>query len=174
MSDNQPTLPYPEPGGAEATAGWSGSDTSHERAVRERDDGTVTRRQTEALRWLGDAEGRGLTWKELADLMGWHHGQASGVLSVLHKDGRIARLVQRRNRCHVYVAVEYVNGRETQPFGRVSKPDDSLAMALADLARFEAAIARVEEVCESWERATDGNSPAARVIRAAIKGDDTR
>jgi hypothetical protein len=53
----------------------------------------------------------GRTWKELADIQSWHHGQASGVLSVLHKEGLIARLIEKRNRCAVYVMPEYVNGR---------------------------------------------------------------
>lgn len=113
---SEPTLPYPEAGGG-GTQGWSGSDTSHERAERERDDGTVARRQRETLMTLGEAGSRGLTWRELGVIRGWHHGQASSVLSVLHMDGRIARLVERRDRCHVYVLNEYVNDRPTQPHG---------------------------------------------------------
>lgn len=146
-------LPYPESGGG-ATQGWSGSDTSQERAVRERDEGTVALRQRQALEWLGNAEARGLTWRDLADVMGWHHGQASSVLSVLHMDGRIARLAERRNRCHVYVLNEYVNGRDTQPHGgrrvRASERDESLEMALADLDRAERKLAVIRALAEEY------------------------
>jgi hypothetical protein len=64
----------------------------------------------------------GVTWLELAAVLDVHHGSASGVLSVLHKGGRICRLTERRNRCKVYCLPEYVNGRETEPHGR--KPAD--------------------------------------------------
>jgi hypothetical protein len=57
----------------------------------------------------------------LADICGWHHGQASGALSDLHKAGLIARLVERRNRCSVYVLPEHVGGRATAAHGR-NKP----------------------------------------------------
>lgn len=116
-----PELPYA------GTSGWSGSATSRERAERDDQDGTTAGRQARTIedlstRWAVDGvidAGReqGLTWKELAWLHGWHHGQASGVLSVLHKTGRIARLTERRNRCAVYVLPEYVHGRETAPHG---------------------------------------------------------
>jgi hypothetical protein len=49
-----------------------------------------------------------MTWKELAVETGWHHGTASGVLSVLHicKEGAIVRTYTTRNRCKVYVHQE--------------------------------------------------------------------
>lgn len=100
-----PELPYA------GTSGWSGSDTSRERAVTEDRDGTTTRRQTEVLSYLRNVVAYGATWKELAEHFGWHHGQASGVLSVLHKTGHIARLQERRNKCAVYVLPDYTAGR---------------------------------------------------------------
>jgi hypothetical protein len=112
----EPVLPYPESGGG-ATQGWSGSDTSQERAERERDTGTVALRQRQARLSLAAANIRGLTYRELGAEHGWHHGQSSSVLSVLHKEGRIARLVEQRDRCHVYVLNEYVGDRDTQPHG---------------------------------------------------------
>lgn len=57
----------------------------------------------------------GLTWKELGDLTGWHHGQASGALSNLHRTGDLTRLKQRRNGCGIYVVPAYVNGRDEVP-----------------------------------------------------------
>lgn len=110
-SDNPPRTPYA------GTSGWSGSDTSRERAERDDADGTTSHRQQQALSALRTAGAQGLTWKEVGARFGWHHGQASGVLSVLHKEGEIDRLTQRRNRCQVYVAHDYVNGRETSPHG---------------------------------------------------------
>lgn len=107
-----PATPY---GG---TSGWSGSDTSRERAETEDTDGTTSARQQTVLRHLGFVGSVGATWREVAAATGWHHGQASGALSVLHKEGRIARLTVRRDRCQVYVLPSCVNGRETVDHGR--------------------------------------------------------
>jgi hypothetical protein len=102
----QAVLPYA------GTSGWSGSNTSKDRAITEDANGTTSHRQNTALNNLFDAGYLGLTWKELAELEGWHHGQASGVLSVLNHAGFIVRLSERRNRCSVYVMPKYINGRE--------------------------------------------------------------
>lgn len=110
-----PVLPYA------GTSGWSGSDTSKARAVTADRDGTTSARQLEAVSELHKSGFHGLTWKEISEITGWHHGQASGVLSVLHKEGRIARLAESRLRCKCYVLPEYVNGRETEPHGRVKR-----------------------------------------------------
>lgn len=105
------------------SSGWSGSDTSEERAQQADSDGTTKDRQQRVMKSLEAREGKGVTVWEVRQLTSWHHGQASSVLSVLHKEGRIARLTERRNRCHVYVLPEWVNGREVQPHGR-NKPLD--------------------------------------------------
>ncbi len=104
-----PSLPYA------GTSGWSGSDTSEERARTQDADGTTSERQQRALRLVRFAEAEGLTWRELSNILNVHHGSASGLLSVLHKDGRIARLAERRDRCKVYVLPQFVAGRETEP-----------------------------------------------------------
>lgn len=139
MSADDPVLPYA------GTSGWSGSATSHDRADREDHDGTTPYRQRYVIALLRGRHANGaatwgrdegVTWKELADGTGWHHGQASGVLSVLHKTGRIARLTERRNRCAIYVLPEYVQGRETAAHGgrHSYKADaDALADALESL-----------------------------------------
>jgi hypothetical protein len=93
------------------TSGWSGSDTSKERAKREDADGTTGLRQRQTLTHVRHQEERGLTWKELSEITNWHHGSSSGALSVLHKDGILVRLTQRRNKCAIYVSPEFVNGR---------------------------------------------------------------
>jgi hypothetical protein len=95
------------------TSGWSGSAASRDRAVNEDNDGTTSARQKEALWNIYASKTYGMTWKELAELTGWHHGQASGVLSVLHKEGLLERLTERRGKCSVYVGVNYANGRKT-------------------------------------------------------------
>lgn len=98
------------------TSGWSGSETSRERAVNADRDGTTRNRQKRTLELIEQHASYGLTWKELSELTGWHHGSASGVLSVLHKAGLIARLSGRlntRQRCAIYVMPQYVNERAT-------------------------------------------------------------
>lgn len=119
MSDekNLPEAPYPEKDGM-TTGGWSGSDTSHERARHERATGALRRRQTAALAMLADEKEHGATWREVAAAIGAHHGSASGVLSNLHKAGRIARLSEKRKRCKVYVLPDYVAGRAHEAYGR--------------------------------------------------------
>lgn len=103
------------------TSGWSGSDTSRERAQAEDDNGTTLARQARVLEFLA-AEGHfGATWKELGHRLAWHHGQASGSLSVLHKTGHVARLTERRNRCAIYVLPQFVQGRETADHGRKAR-----------------------------------------------------
>jgi hypothetical protein len=106
----EPFLPY---GG---TSGWSGSEASEDRAERDDADGTTSERQRAVLLLLARAGAPGLTWFELAEIRGWHHGQASGALSVLHKVGRISRLAERRGDSHVYVLPNYVLGRDESPY----------------------------------------------------------
>jgi len=109
---NQPQLPYNE------TSGHSGTDTSKERALHADRSGRTALRQAQALNLLSQREMAGLTWKEFSDITGLHHGTASGVLSVLHKTGRIARLKETRNGCKVYVDVFCVQGRVIEKQGR--------------------------------------------------------
>ena len=89
------------------TAGWSGTDTSKQRALDNIHSGRELNNQQSALLYLKNAGELGLTWKELATETGWHHGTASGVLSVLHQSGAIIRLYSVRNRCKVYVHQNY-------------------------------------------------------------------
>jgi hypothetical protein len=109
---NQPQLPYNE------TSGHSGTDTSRERALHADRSGRTALRQAQALNLLSQREMAGLTWKEFSEITGLHHGTASGVLSVLHKTGRIARLKETRNGCKVYVDVICVQGRVVEKQGR--------------------------------------------------------
>jgi hypothetical protein len=110
-----PVLPYA------GTSGWSGSPTSHARAVTADQSGTTSARQETVLGLLEYVGPFGVTWKELAEATDWHHGTASWALSVLHKDGMIARLATSRSRCRVYVLPEYVGDRETESHGRKAR-----------------------------------------------------
>lgn len=110
--DNQPALPYAN------TSGWSGTDTSEDRARTADNDGRTSQRQTDTLKAVRHRGSYGMTVAEVRDTSGWHHGTASGVLSVLHMVGRLERLVEKRGRCHVYVHPDFVQGRDTQPHGR--------------------------------------------------------
>ena len=104
----EPELPY------KGTSGFSGSETSKERAVSADRNGTTKNRQFQTLRYLQIAGVKGLTWSELAELTDLHHGSASGVLSVLHLTKRIERLSLTRGRSKVYVLPEYVLGRNVE------------------------------------------------------------
>lgn len=116
QSDESVSLPYA------GTSGWSGTDTSRARAITSDTTGGTKLRQLQVIKILNGLGEHGVTWKELAENTGWHHGQASGVLSVLHKEGRIARLVAKRGKCRIYVANNFINERETDSQGRKPKP----------------------------------------------------
>jgi hypothetical protein len=103
------------------TSGWSGTDTSKERAKNSDTSGETSHKQDIALVRLYVAGHNGMTWKELSEQAGWHHGTSSGVLSVLHKGELIYRLKERRGGCRVYVYPDYLNGREHDMQGRKPK-----------------------------------------------------
>lgn len=103
-----PELPYNQ------TSGHSGTDTSKARANDADRSGQTARNQRLALELLTQRLATGMTWKEFSEATGLHHGSASGVLSVLHKTQRIARLKESRNRCKVYVALDWIQNRETE------------------------------------------------------------
>ena len=96
-----PYVPY------NGTAGWSGTDTSEQRALDNLYSGRELNNQQLALKYLKSRNDYGITWKELAIETGWHHGTTSGVLSVLHQSGAIVRTIKTRNRCKVYVHQDY-------------------------------------------------------------------
>lgn len=109
MSEDGAALTY------NGTEGYSGSEASRMRAEGEARDGTVLRRQQDVMHWVQAAGVSGVTWRDLGEVTGLHHGQITGALSNLHRAGKIARLTQRRGRCSVYVAHEYVGDRRIAP-----------------------------------------------------------
>lgn len=122
-------LPYG--GSTDPNSGYTGSDTSEERAREADRTGVTARNQRHTLHFLREAGRHGMTYRELGGVAGWHHGQASSSLSILHKAGRIARLTERRTRCLVYVLPEFVAGRDTTPQGQTSTT--ALLAHMADL-----------------------------------------
>ena len=110
MSETLPVLPYA------GTSGWQGSEASHDRAITDDASGATGDRQKIALEFARNHKYYGTTWKELGEAYGWHAGQSSGALSNLHKAGLVVRLTKRRSRCSVYVAPEFIGGRDLSPF----------------------------------------------------------
>jgi hypothetical protein len=102
------------------TAGWSGTDTSKQRAVDNIHSGREENNQQKALRLLKLRSTVGLTWKELSTETGWHHGTASGILSVLHQSGAIVRLYSARNRCKIYVHQDF---KDDVKYVKYKKPE---------------------------------------------------
>ena len=92
----------------DGSGGWSGADTSRDRAEHERDSGELSHRLAVVLAHLHKERQGGMTWKELADLTGWHHGQVSSALTNLHKQGLVFTLRRRRGNCHPYVHAEWL------------------------------------------------------------------
>lgn len=146
-----PALPY---GG---TSGWSGSEASRDRAIEADKSGKTSARQQQVLEVLWLRRDKGLTWKDISETAGWHHGSASGVLSVLHKAGSICRLKERRDRCHIYVLPEYVNGRETE--GHTPNAGTRVLLSMLDEiehdlqgGHFALALARIRATREAFSQ----------------------
>ncbi len=96
-----PSLPYNGHSGHVA-----GSETSKARAMSEDASGVTASRQKQILEALQGCK-VGYTWKELAGKLGLHHGQISGALSALHKDGWVFALKQERNGSQIYMHYGY-------------------------------------------------------------------
>lgn len=141
MDDRNEQLPFLPYAG---TSGWSGSETSRERAETADESGETSERQRMTMFLIRKAKNDGITWKELSCLTDWHHGTASGVLSVLHKGGHICRLTERRHRCQIYVMPEHVQGRETAAY----KPNN----ANEEVAELREALAEAYRKLEAAEK----------------------
>jgi hypothetical protein len=84
----QPELPYNGTSGHSGTETFKGASASTQTGQVRLP--CVRRKPLNLLR--SDERSQELLGKSLAEITGLHHGTASGVLSVLHKAGRIARL----------------------------------------------------------------------------------
>ena len=89
------------------TGGYVERPTSIARAVQEVEDGTLSKRQQAVLQLLDNAGKNGCIWQAVGQQLNLHHGQASGVLSNLHKAGEIFMLRKKVMRCHPYVAKQF-------------------------------------------------------------------
>lgn len=101
----------------DGTGGAGGSSASRRRADNEVRSGKSLSRRKLALRDLERAGAHGMTSAEFRTRYlhsGMHHGSASGVLSNLHKQGIIARLVEARDGSAIYVLPDHVAGRPTE------------------------------------------------------------
>lgn len=85
------------------TGGYVARDTSMNRAIDEASSGQLSARLNAILGVLRQSGTQGMTWKEVAERLDLHHGQASGALSNLHKNGQVVMLKAMRSRCHPYV-----------------------------------------------------------------------
>jgi len=109
-----PETPYD--GGT--SSGWSGSATSHERALAADADGTTALRQRQVVEALARAGVDGMTAQEVCRHYDLPTNSIAPSLTILHKEGHIARLTQRRGRHEIYVLPHHVNGRDTAEQGR--------------------------------------------------------
>ena len=110
-----PVTPY------NGTGGWSGTQTSKDRAERMVSSGELSRTQAIVVQQLAYKQMDGCTVHEISipteDGQGWmHHGSVSGALSNLHQHGKISRLASKRNNCHIYCLNTFVRDRELSPF----------------------------------------------------------
>jgi len=161
---------YPEPGGEVYTEGHSGSDTSRDRALTDAREGRDVKRRAKALALLREAGDYGLTWWEMDDLTGWGHGKVSGALSNLHKEGRIARLVETRGRSKVYILPDLVGDRPTE-VRRSNKAVDSDSVEQAAYQRGfdDGESVASDELTAALNRAMiDGYGQGERATRARI------
>ena len=153
------------------TEGFSGTDTSRERA--ETKAASAKRRQNAMLRYLAARGVKGATVVDVkrapTESAGpmlprefAHHGTASGTLSILHRAGAIARLVETRDKAHVYVLPEHIDGRPFERFvGNVEK---------AQIAALDDAVAEIERE-RSKHSPVDrlGMDVATAMLRARIR-----
>jgi hypothetical protein len=85
---------------------------AEQQAKDDADGGATSARQQATLAWLERQERDGSTIAELSLAKNWHHGQASGALSVLNKTGDIVRLKHRRKGQSIYVLPQHIDGRD--------------------------------------------------------------
>lgn len=144
-------------------SGHSGSDTSRERQQREDADGTTAWRQEAVREAVRMGRSGGKTCGELEREMNAGHGAISAALSVLHRDGTLVRLTERRNRQQVYVMPGYASAdRERAPF----RPRFNVnRLDAADILLMEA------EVREAFTREAaeaTGTPPSRLAVRAVL------
>ena len=90
----------------------------------------ITHTQTLAL--VRDAGTAGMTWSDISRSLGIHHGKASEALSILHHNGQVARLKQRRGANTIYVTPNNIDGRDVIQRRYNNLPDQDLLVSLIE------------------------------------------
>jgi hypothetical protein len=116
-----------------------GSTASREANAEDIRSGKISDMHRIAIEHLRVAGPFGLTWAELGEKEGWHHGRVTSVLSNLHRDGTATRLAGKQpgrgeGRSSVYVLPEFVEGRKTAVY-RGSKASAAIKAEPEHLAR---------------------------------------
>lgn len=111
LFDDEPLPATPYAG----TSGWSGTDTSLERAERNDANGITSTTQRSILKAVESSGFYGMTVAEIRKKFpDHHHGTLSGALTNLHIDGHVLRLTAKRTACKVYVIPRYRSERDIE------------------------------------------------------------
>ncbi|QCW22618.1 hypothetical protein SEA_PIPERIS_60 [Microbacterium phage Piperis] len=80
-----------------------------------------TDQQAAVLALAYDAGPTGITGHDVQVATGWGDSSKSRALSNLLRDGKLARLSEKRDRGSVHVLPEHVNGRDLEPYVSVAE-----------------------------------------------------
>ena len=138
---------------ADGTFGHNGTEPSQDAAESERVREVTRESMKEALEVIANTMAYGSTSKELEDFTGRGHGRVSSALTNLHRMGHLVALRERRGNQTVYVAPEYVNGRETRPYRRsVPKPRRVTIDEISELPSYSILLADKEQLLQGYGR----------------------
>ncbi len=115
----------------DGTEGSNPAPASEERARRRAEDGSAAASQVAILADLGAHGMFGSTCHEAERRLGMSHETYTGARTNLHRRGDIVRLLERRERRHVYVMPEYVMSRDVVPFRPHPRRDATPEVAAA-------------------------------------------
>ena len=143
----------------EGTSGSVARQTSIDREAYERDAGETKARAIRVMVILNDYGAEGRTWKELQaeyqarHRVQLHHGQISGLLSNLHKDGQVftSPVVKRAN-CLAYIDCRFKDS--FQPENRFDSPVQTKAgIRRAALEELLAQVRQLRDTASTMEYA---------------------
>lgn len=130
------------------TAGWQDTarqSASRERAIREAGDGTLSKRLQDVMDFAYRAGTIGITFKDVDEHIGTHHGQSSGALSNLHKQCKLFRLTEyRRDKCSVYIHPHHASRFTEAEYDRLPS-ETKTEKRLRQMAEMTLQIAMLEE-----------------------------
>lgn len=106
-------------------------------------------RRDRVRRLVTEADTHGVTWREVAEMLGIDHGAASGALAVLQDAGDVVRLRTRRRGCGVYVLASIADPGDVAPRRRtaakVSEEDTRKAFDAGWMTGYDEALLRNAE-----------------------------